>query len=228
MQVLAAGSGKEHPKPNDCVRLRFVARTPDGTLFASSVSEGPPDIECIRRLTPGLAEAVKAMVLAETRRVWVPARLNSTPNDDEPPPASRAVDLTYELTLVELIKAPPTPSPLKQAPPGTRKLASGLALKIIQKGTGKLHPAASNRVTLHLSAWTTNGVLFESTRMSGHPAVYVVSELLPGVRAGVEELVAGDRARLWVPAELAYGNHPRRRGQPAGALVYDVEVLSIE
>jgi peptidylprolyl isomerase len=207
--------------------LRFVARAKDGAIFARSAADSSPDIECVRQLTPGVSETVRQMVVDEQRRAWVPARLNATTVDSGEAPA-RAIDLIYEITLVGIIKAPPTPSPLKSPAAGARKLPSGVAVKWLSKGAGKVHPAPSNRVSLHQTSWTTDGALFESTVMAGQPATYVVAELLPGVRDGVEQLVVGDRARFWIPAELAYGKKPKRRGQPAGNLVYDVELLSLE
>jgi peptidylprolyl isomerase len=44
----------------------------------------------------------------------------------------------------------------------------------------------------------------------------------------VQQLVVGDAARVWIPAALAYGNEPKRRGQPAGNLVYEVELVGLE
>ena len=79
-----------------------------------------------------------------------------------------------------------------------------------------------------MSVWTTDGALFESTRMGGQPASYVVADLLPGLREAVALMVVGDRVRLWIPATLAYGTGRRRRGQPAGPLVYDLELCSTE
>ena len=39
-------------------------------------------------------------------------------------------------------------------------------------------------------------------------------------------MVAGERSRFWIPAELAYGNNPTD-GRPAGMLVFDIELLKI-
>jgi peptidylprolyl isomerase len=39
-------------------------------------------------------------------------------------------------------------------------------------------------------------------------------------------MVVGEKRRLWIPAAMAYGEHPRG-GQPAGDLVFDVELLDI-
>ena len=40
-------------------------------------------------------------------------------------------------------------------------------------------------------------------------------------------MVVGDEVRVWIPAELAYGDKPRR-GAPAGDLVYDLELVALE
>ena len=45
-----------------------------------------------------------------------------------------------------------------------------------------------------------------------------------GVGAIQADLVAGEKRRLWVPAELAYAGKP---GRPQGMLVFDVELLKI-
>ena len=37
----------------------------------------------------------------------------------------------------------------------------------------------------------------------------------------------GDVTRFWIPASLAYGDSPQG-GAPAGTLVFDVELLSIQ
>lgn len=226
MEVIARGRGKAHPQANDCVRLRFIVWSSDGTVFARSSPDGSPNTECVRRLTLGVAEVVRAMVVGEQRRAWVPARLNSADTAGGLQEAPLA--LTYDITLVDVIKAPPTPSPLMGSDPRARKLPSGLALKVLSKGSGTVHPSITSKVTLHLSGWTTDGALFESTLMTGQTARFEVQALLPGLREGVQAMVEGEHVRLWIPAALAYGNGRRRRGQPAGPLVYDVELCAIE
>ena len=41
------------------------------------------------------------------------------------------------------------------------------------------------------------------------------------------QMVVGDKVRLWIPRDLAYGEKPRR-GQPKGDLVYELELLAIQ
>jgi peptidylprolyl isomerase len=166
------------------------------------------------------------MVVGEERRIWVPGRFTFTPGEEDEAPSQ--VDVTFDIELIATIKAPPTPTDVQAAPETAVKTASGLAFRILQKGTGTQHPPPTSRITLHLSGWTTDGALFVSTVRSGHPAVYMVAHLIPGLHEGVLHMIIGEKRRFWIPAALAYGEKSRRRGAPAGDLVYDVELLAVE
>lgn len=234
MRVLQAGGGLGTPSSNDCALVRFIAWRRDGSLQSTSGLHGETAIQSLPRTVTGVAEALRLMVEGEKRRVWVPANLTYLPtrhgpggktNDDEPPPG---VDLTFDLELVRIMKVPATPSNLKGPPKDATILPSGLALQVLEKGSGTAHPSASNRVSMHYSAWTATGKLFETTVTSGQPGTFQLGSLLPGWREGVLRMVVGEKARLWLPASLAYGEKPASRKQPAGSLVFDVELLAIE
>jgi peptidylprolyl isomerase len=226
MTIIDAGSGKKHPQPNDCVKVRYVAWTRQGQVAGSGSDDGSPALQCLHQMSPGIAEAVAAMVVGQHRRVWIPEALAFPPNPKEDPPARKA-DLTYDLTLDEIIAAPPTPRALKAPPARARKLPSGVAIEIFKKGTGQVHPARPAHALVQLAGWTTDGVLFESTAMTGHAASYGLDELIPGLAQALPLLVVGDRARVWIPAALAYGDKSRR-GQPAGNLVYEIELVGLQ
>ena len=136
-------------------------------------------------------------------------------------------DLTYDLELLAITVAPPPPPNLTRPPRKATRLPSGVTLDVLVKGSGKERPDATARVGLHYSAWTEKGMLFESTVLAGNPVTETMSELLPGLREGVFQMVAGEKARLWIPASLAFGDHPRR-GAPAGPVVYDVQLLAVQ
>jgi peptidylprolyl isomerase len=138
------------------------------------------------------------------------------------------VDLTMDLELVAIIAAPATPLDLASPPATARLLDSGVRVQTLQKGSGDLRPSPDSRLRLHVSGWTRDGRLFESTVMSGEPAVYVLANTLPGWREGLRQMVVGEKARFWIPAVLAYGSRPGRRGVPTGDLVYDIELLALE
>jgi FKBP-type peptidyl-prolyl cis-trans isomerase len=224
-KVLVRGRGREHPGPNDCARVHYTAWKRDGSLLSSTRQRGEPENQCLRSAFPGVAQALRVMVVGEQRRLWVPAKLTYPPDDDD---SSRPqLDVTFDLELVEIAKAPPTPRHLKKAPRSAHKLPSGLAIEVLQKGTADQHPAGNSQVRLHYSGWTADGRLFQSTVMANHPAVFPMSAVIAGWREALSTMVTGDKVRLWVPQALAYGEKPRR-GQPRGDLVYELELLSFK
>jgi peptidylprolyl isomerase len=224
MRVLKAGRGSQRPTANDCVKLHFTAWKRDGGLLSSSRQSGDPQNQCLVKAFPGVAEALAKMVVGEQRRVWVPAGLTFTGDDDDHPPP---VDATFDLELYEIVKAPPTPRHVKAPPATARKTASGLAIEVLKKGKGTQHPQERSQVKLDFSGWTTDGRLIESSVMAHHPAVFSMIGIMPGWREALSDMVVGDRVRLWIPRELAFGPKPRR-GQPKGDLVYDLALLEIQ
>jgi peptidylprolyl isomerase len=82
-------------------------------------------------------------------------------------------------------------------------------------------------VEVHYSGWTTDGRLFDSSVVRGQTATFPLGQVIRGWREGLQLMVVGDRARLWIPAHLAYGEHPEP-GAPAGPLVFDVELIHID
>jgi peptidylprolyl isomerase len=48
--------------------------------------------------------------------------------------------------------------------------------------------------------------------------------VIPGWTQALQEMVEGEKARIWIPEEQAYKGRP---GAPAGTLVFDVELLKI-
>ena len=225
-EVITPGDGLDHPSGNDCVKVRFTSWKRDGTLFSTSTVQDLPAVECLGKAMPGIAEAVKTMVVGEKLRIWIPGRLTFQPR--EPDQAAPDADLTFELELTGILRAPPTPSDLRIPPKTAVRTASGLAFRVLEKGTGAEHPTQQSRVTIHFSGWKADGTLVDTTRMTGHPAIFSLGDVMMGWREGISHMVIGDKARIWIPASLAYGEAPLRRKLPAGPLVYDIELLAMD
>lgn len=120
------------------------------------------------------------------------------------------------------------PSDVAAPPKRASKTASGLAYVRLSRGQGKRHPRPNDRVRVHYSGWTTNGRMFDSSVARGEPAEFPVNGVIKGWTEGLQLMVVGDKMRFWIPAELAYGETPRRPGLPAGMLVFEVELLDIK
>jgi FKBP-type peptidyl-prolyl cis-trans isomerase len=115
------------------------------------------------------------------------------------------------------------------APPADAKTtASGLAYRVLEKGTGARHPSSTSVVEVHYSGWTTDGELFDSSIARGRPAAFPLDGVIPGWTEGLQLMVEGEKARFWIPGRLAYGDHPTSPGAPAGTLVFDVQLLAIK
>jgi FKBP-type peptidyl-prolyl cis-trans isomerase len=138
-----------------------------------------------------------------------------------------ALLLCYPSLSFSQTNMPETPTDVKAAPEEAEKTASGLASKILSKGTGAEHPSAADTVTVHYSGWTTDGKLFDSSVKRGQPASFPLNGVIKGWTEGVQLMLEGEKRRFWIPADLAYGENPGG-GRPGGMLVFDIELLSIK
>jgi peptidylprolyl isomerase len=217
MLVLTKGSGKKHPKSTDVVRARVKGWANNGAPFGGA----EPSLLTLSQEPPGWSEALTQMVEGEKRRVWMPAALayGNAPGAPTDP-------LVLELELLAIVEPPKAPSDVKQPPKDATKLPSGLAYKILQKGSGSEHPTATSRVTMHYTGWTKAGKMFDSSVLRGSPLTIGLNQVIPGWTQGVPMMVAGDKMRLWIPAALAYGEKPPRPSDPAGDLVFDLELIA--
>ncbi|HXU80902.1 MAG TPA: FKBP-type peptidyl-prolyl cis-trans isomerase [Polyangia bacterium] len=121
----------------------------------------------------------------------------------------------------------PAPPDVAAPPADAEKTASGLASKVLTKGTGTEHPAAIDRVKVHYTGWMTNGKMFDSSVMRGEPATFPLNHVIRGWTEGVQLMTVGEKRRFWIPPELGYGDKDMGNGRPFGMLVFDVELLDI-
>jgi peptidylprolyl isomerase len=225
-KVLTKGTGTDHPRVQDRVRVHYTGWTKDGKMFDSSVPSGNPAVFGVGQVIPGWTEALQLMVAGEKRRVWIPSKLayGDTPRGGAP-----AGDLTFDIEMLDVMKAPDPPKVPEDvaAPPKTaKKTASGLAYRVLKPGTGK-HPTATDAVRVHYTGWTTDGKMFDSSVMRGQPITFSLQQVIKGWTEGVQLMKVGETARFWIPGNLAYGDKPTRPGAPAGTLVFDIELLGI-
>ena len=74
-QVLQPGTGTEHPKASDTVKVHYHGTLLDGTVFDSSVNRGAPISFGLNRVIPGWTEGLQLMVVGEKTRFFIPANL---------------------------------------------------------------------------------------------------------------------------------------------------------
>jgi len=222
-KVLQPGSGTAKPAAEDTVTVHYSGWTTDGKLFDSSVQRGQPASFPLNGVIKGWTEGLQLMVVGEKRRFWIPGNLayGDTATGGRP-----AGTLVFDVELLSIKAAPKTPADVAGTPADAEKTASGLASKVLTKGTGDTHPKASEQVKVHYSGWTTDGRLFDSSVTRSQPIVFPLDKVIPGWTEGVQLMVEGEKRRFWIPANLAYGENPGG-GRPGGLLVFDVELIQI-
>ena len=228
VKVLKPGSGKDRPGPDDKVKVHYTGWTTDGKMFDSSVARGEPTSFRVSGVIKGWTEGLQLMTAGEKARFWIPAKLAY--GDTPAQPGMPAGMLVFDVELLEIATAPKPPAvpPDVKAPPaGAKKTESGLAYRVLQKGTGTRHPKPTDRVKVHYSGWTPDGKMFDSSVTRGEPTSFGLNGVIKGWTEGVQLMVEGEKTRFWIPGSLAYGDNPRP-GAPGGPLVFDIELLAIE
>jgi FKBP-type peptidyl-prolyl cis-trans isomerase len=227
-KVLSTGTGKDHPGQYDNVKVQYTGWTRTGQMFDSTTTKGEPATLGVDGLIAGWTEGLQLMVVGEKRRMWIPAALAY---GRRAPPGSPAGDLVIDVELLDILpgpKAPPIPEDVRAAPGSATKTASGLAYVVLTPGMGTAHPTPTSYVVVNYSGWTPDGKMFDSSVMRGKPARLNLGSVVKGWKEGVQLMTRGEKARFWVPADLAYGDKPTRSGVPAGPLVFDIELLGIQ
>lgn len=110
---------------------------------------------------------------------------------------------------------------------GVVELPSGLQYEILKQGTGA-KPSANDKVKCHYHGTLINGTVFDSSVQRGEPATFGVSQVIPGWVEALQLMPVGSKWRLFIPSNLAYGEHGAGDViEPNSTLIFDVELLDI-
>ncbi len=110
---------------------------------------------------------------------------------------------------------------------GVLSTSSGLQYKVLQKGSGSTHPAATDRVKVHYHGTLIDGTVFDSSVDRGEPITFGLNQVIPGWTEGLQLMVEGEKTRLFIPSKLAYGNRATGKIKPGSTLIFDVELIGI-
>ena len=114
-----------------------------------------------------------------------------------------------------------------KAKKGVVSLPSGLAYEIVQPGTGD-YPKPTQIVRVNYTGTLINGSKFDSSVDRGEPAEFPLNEVIPGWTEGIQKINKGGKIKLYIPANLAYGDEQKPGIPPSSTLIFDVELLDIK
>lgn len=111
---------------------------------------------------------------------------------------------------------------------GVVTLPSGLQYEVLVEGDGA-SPGATDRVVTHYHGTLIDGTVFDSSVERGEPASFAVDEVIAGWTEALQLMQVGDKWRLVIPPDLAYGKAGVGvRIGPDATLVFEVELLEVK
>lgn len=111
---------------------------------------------------------------------------------------------------------------------GVKKTASGLQYEVLRSGNGPT-PNDTSTVTVNYRGTLVNGKEFDNSYKRGQPATFPVKGVIRGWTEALQLMKAGDKWKIYIPSELAYG--PNGAGEvipPNATLIFEVELLDVK
>jgi FKBP-type peptidyl-prolyl cis-trans isomerase FkpA len=110
---------------------------------------------------------------------------------------------------------------------GVKSTASGLQYEVEKEGTGP-KPKATDTVKVNYLGTKIDGTKFDSSYDRGQPATFPLNGVIKGWSEGLQLMTVGSKYKLYVPADLAYGENAPGPIGPNATLIFEVELLGIE
>lgn len=105
---------------------------------------------------------------------------------------------------------------------------SGLKYIVNKKGAG-VHAELNKLVQVHYIGSFMDGKVFDSSRERGKPIEFILGtgRVIPGWEEGIALMNVGDRYKLIIPSDLAYGKNGSGEIPPDATLIFDVELIGV-
>ena len=222
------GEGAKAEK-GDKVSVHYAGRLLDGSPFDDSYKRGKPFSFPLGggRVIKGWDEGIAYMNVGDSATLIIPSELGYGAADRPTIPANST--LIFDVQLMD-VKKVGKPVPYKVE--GLETIATGTGLKYIRMNvTDGVQAKKGSTVSVHYTGYLEDGTIFDSSISRGEPISFPigVGRVIKGWDEGISLLKVGEKARLLIPYQLAYGE--RGAGQmikPRTDLIFDVELISVK
>ncbi|MDX1946866.1 MAG: FKBP-type peptidyl-prolyl cis-trans isomerase [Pirellulaceae bacterium] len=113
-----------------------------------------------------------------------------------------------------------------KAKQGVTTTESGLQYAVLKQGTGAT-PKRTDVVRVHYHGQLIDGSVFDSSVQRGEPIELAVNRVIPGWTEALQKMKVGDKWKLFIPSNLAYGEFGQGPIPPNSVLLFEVELLGI-
>lgn len=112
--------------------------------------------------------------------------------------------------------------------PGMLSTKSGVQYEVLKVGAGK-QAAMNTSVTVHYIGTLLDGTVFDSSVQRGQPADFPLREggLIQGWIDTLPLMKEGDKWKLYIPSDLAYGERGNQGIGPNEMLIFEVELIKV-
>jgi FKBP-type peptidyl-prolyl cis-trans isomerase len=249
--ITKKGTGAQ-PVNGDMVSVHYVGTLPDSakTKFDSSRDRGQPFSFALGagQVIKGWDEGIALLHVGDIAVLTIPSTLGYGERAMGKIPANAT--LVFEVELMD-IKAAPKPWDVKGLK--VDSTADGLKYIIVRKGgekttktekgktvtvtekteTAPVKAENGKKVSVHYSGYLGDGTwkMFDSSVQRGQPIEFTLGtgQVIKGWDEGIGLMHVGDKMRLIIPYQLAYGEGGRPPIIPAKAtLIFDVELMDVE
>ena len=104
---------------------------------------------------------------------------------------------------------------------------SGLQYEVLRAGAGA-KPSPDQSVEVHYHGTLVDGTVFDSSVERGETVSFPVTGVIKGWVEALQLMSVGSKWKLFIPAELGYGNQAQGPIPAGSTLVFDVELISIK
>ncbi len=112
---------------------------------------------------------------------------------------------------------------------GVITTTSGLQYKVMAAGSGGVSPIDADTVVVHYKGTLLDGTVFDSSVDRGEPVTFPVNGVIPGWTEALKLMKTGDKWKLFIPSDLAYGATARSAQiTPNSTLIFEVELIDVK
>lgn len=224
--ITEKGTSGKKAEIGDKVVVHYTGKLTNDTVFDSSVKRGTPFTFKLGagQVIKGWDEAFQILEVGDKATIKFGPELGYGDRAMGSIPANST--LIFDVELIDVI---PGIKPWDAKGKDTITTASGLKY-IIMESKGGTPVKPGSKATVHYSGFFKDGKMFDSSVERGQPFSLKVGagQVIKGWDEGLSLLKKGDKAKLIIPYQLAYGEQGRPPVIPAKSdLIFDVEIVDV-